>query len=310
MDAQQKMAEIYRQNPEIGRKGLAKKAGVGEMVARAFLLRNKGGSSSGELDHLHPAEKQAILSSMNISKPSKAPPSKWAKSSYKTIACGDTHWGHVKAKPDWWWRLCDKADKEKADSIWHAGDITEGMSGRPGHVYELNAVGVMAQAELAAGFIEQAPVIVEGITGNHDNWAHKAVGFDLGTWLETRCPGKFRYLGPDEADIEINGIKVKLWHGGDGASYATSYRTQKFVEGLSGGDKPHILFSGHAHKSIYHECRNVQCFEVGTLCGQTGWMRGKKLAAHTGFWMVEFWPASDGSGLERIRQEWVPFYEK
>jgi hypothetical protein len=75
---------------------------------------------------------------------------------------------------------------------------------------------------------------------------------------------------------------------------------------LSGGEKPHILLAGHAHKSFFYETRNVHVFETGTTCMQTGFMRGKKLAAHTGFWIVDVW--TNENGISRIRPEWTPFY--
>jgi len=36
-------------------------------------------------------------------------------------------------------------------------------------------------------------------------------------------------------------------------------------------------------------------------------MRGKKLAAHTGFWIIEVW--TDETGIKRIRPEWNAFYK-
>lgn len=54
--------------------------------------------------------------------------------------------------------------------------------------------------------------------------------------------------------------------------------------------------------------RNVFGFECGTLCGQTQWMRGKKIAAHKGFGIVEIWVAKEG-GIERLRHEFFPHYD-
>jgi len=132
------------------------------------------------------------------------------------------------------------------------------------------------------------------------------VGVDVGARLEDSC-SNFTHMGPQEADELVGGIKIKLWHGLDGASYATSYRSQKFVEQLTGGEKPHILLCGHAHKSIYHQIRNVSVFECGTLCEQTTFMRGKKLAAHTGFWVVTV--DTDGESITRIKPEWFPLFK-
>lgn len=234
----------------------------------------------------------------------------WSDDSVKILVMSDTHIGHKKFKEERWWAMAELAEKEGVDLAFHAGDVLEGMSGRPGHVYELSEIGFEAQFGKACELIDGFPMEIRGITGNHDLWYQgKAdIGLNVGVRLEESLSGKWVHLGDEEADIKIGNVKLKLFHGRDGSSYATSYRTQKLIESLSGGEKPHILFAGHAHKAIYHQCRNVQVFESGTLCGQTGFMRGKKLEAHMGFWIVEIWQNS--GGIERIKPQWVPFFER
>lgn len=318
MTPEQRMESAYKADPTIGRDRLAREAGVGEKRARLFLKRKrreiagsgdaKRGALLEKVGGLRDHEIEVILRSLK--KPDNGRPKhyEWGTESVKFIACGDTHWGHKQSSPDFWWRLCDMAAKENVSSILHAGDILEGMSGRPGHVYELDAIGFDAQVELAASYIKQAPCHIKAIDGNHDAWFQEKgdIGIIVGKQLERMLPGQFIHLGQDEATITVNGLKIMLWHGRDGSSYAFSYRLQKFIEGLSGGEKPHILLSGHAHKSVQMEVRNVAAFEVGTGCFQTKFMRGKKLASHVGFWIIEAFP--NENGLERIKTEWVPFY--
>lgn len=318
---------IHAQNPTFGRVLLARAAECSESMAQRVIAAGvnctvKSDGSITAADVMKPdkwAEKMGkagitekeldtILQSVQSPKSTKSSHT-WGNSSFKFACISDTHFGHIKSNADWWRKACDLVGKEKCHVVFHPGDITEGMSGRPGHAYELDAVGVTAQVNLAVERLSMLPCPVEAITGNHDAWAFKNVGVDVGEALAMRMPGHYKNLGPDEADVTIDGVTIKLWHGGDGSSYATSYRTQKFVEGLTGGEKPHILLSGHAHKAIFHECRNVLCFEAGTLCGQTSWMRGKKLAAHVGFWVIEVWPSGDG-GVDRISPQWVPFFKE
>lgn len=323
------MERLFAEDPTIGRRKLIRLAKASSGAAQRFLekKRREGfarpvAKAPAAAPQPHPLEAKLEAAGISpveldvILKSMKQPGGKltqtshvWGKGSFKFGVVSDTHFGHVKAHREWWLRACDLIHREKCDVVFHPGDITEGMSGRPGHIYELEAVGVHAQIELAVERLAMLRGIpVKAITGNHDQWAFKAVGVDIGATLRQRLHD-FEYLGPDEADVTIDGVTIKLWHGGDGSSYATSYRTQKFVEGLTGGEKPHILLSGHAHKAIMHECRNVMVFEAGTLCGQTGWMRGKKLAAHVGFWIVEVYPAEDG-GIERIVSQWIPFFRE
>jgi predicted phosphodiesterase len=320
MTAQERMAVVLKENPTFGREKLARAAQTSGPTAQRFLKKWKKeqappkeppppqSSKYDFLENLLPHEIEAFKKSV-LSAPKHHTPHfhAWSKTSFKFAFIADTHNGHKLAHLRWWNDACKLIEQEKCDFALHGGDITEGMSGRPGHIYELDQIGVSAQVRETVERFKQLPCPMKGITGNHDGWQFKQAGIDPGTMIADALPGKFEYLGMDEADIEVQGVKIKLWHGGDGSSYATSYRTQKFVEGLTGGEKPHILLSGHAHKSVYHCCRNVMVFEGGTLCGQTGWMRGKKLAAHCGFWIIEVWPAPQG-GIERLQQMWVPFF--
>ena len=88
-------------------------------------------------------------------------------------------------------------------------------------------------------------------------------------------------------DLLVGGIKITLWHGEDGSSYSYSYRTQKIIESMAGGTKPNILLTGHVHKAYYFFDRNIHAVGSGCIQAQTAWMRGKRLAAHPGFWIVE-----------------------
>jgi len=289
--------------PGISREALARLAGCSEWKARQFLFSKQ---LNEPFPDVSPIELDLIRKGLVGPPPTTPIRHEWSKDSFKFAFITDTHNGHQLSHQEWWDKTCSLVEREKVAVCFHAGDITEGMSGRPGHVYELEAIGAHAQTVLTERRLRQMPCPIQAITGNHDLWGYKAIGFDPGEALSTSVPG-FTYLGQNEATVDVGSIKIMLWHGGDGSSYATSYRTQKFVEGLTGGEKPHILLSGHAHKSIYHQCRNVAVFEGGTLCGQTGWMRGKKLSAHVGFWIIEVWP--NETGIERIRSEWIPFYQ-
>lgn len=226
---------------------------------------------------------------------------------FKMLVMGDTHIGHAKFREDWWDHMLERATKENVDFAYHTGDILEGMSGRPGHVYELDCIGFEAQFAKACRLLGEAPFEIRAITGNHDGWYSGKADQGVNAGLRfAEALNNFTYLGHDEADQVVENVKIKLWHGSDGSSYAISYRGQKIVESLDGGDKPHILITGHDHKCIFFQTRNVHVIGAGTLCEQTSFMRGKKLAAHRGYWIVDVW--SNEQGLVRIRPEWHPFY--
>ena len=99
---------------------------------------------------------------------------------------------------------------------------------------------------------------------------------------------------------------LKLFHGEDGSSYATSYRVQKVIEAYTGGEKPNMLILGHVHKQIYMFERNIHCISAGALSRQSSWMRSKRLVNHSGFHVVEI--TVNKTGISRCKVEWFPFY--
>jgi hypothetical protein len=148
------------------------------------------------------------------------------------------------------------------------------------------------------------------IDGNHDLWFKEKnnAGAVPGVHLAEACENVV-YLGEWEADVKLtNSITMRLFHASDGTAYADSYKIQKLIESLEGGFKPNIILSGHYHKAISLFRRNVFGFECGSLCGQTRWMRGKKIQAHKGFGIIEVWEAPEG-GIQRLRHEFIPWYK-
>jgi hypothetical protein len=89
-------------------------------------------------------------------------------------------------------------------------------------------------------------------------------------------------------------------------SYAHSYRLQKVIESLPGGEKPNVLLAGHVHKMGYFFIRNIHAISAGCLQEQTSWMRGKRLEAHPGFWIIEM-DVNDGT-IVRFTPTFYPYY--
>ena len=66
------------------------------------------------------------------------------------------------------------------------------------------------------------------LSGNHDSW-YKDVGADIVEDICNALPNA-TYLGNNQADLNLDGATIRLFHGLDGNSYAISYRLQKLVE--------------------------------------------------------------------------------
>ena len=193
--------------------------------------------------------------------------------------------------------------------VYHTGDIDEGEQMRQGHQYECYRQGADEHAEeIARVYPKRDGIITHFITGNHDASMIKHCGHDIGKSIADKRVD-MKYLGRDCAVIELTpNCTLELRHPWDGTTYALSYKMQKMIEAMQGGDKPNILAVGHYHKIEYLSYRNVHAFQTGTFQSQTPFMRGKGIAAMMGGWMIELDIDSDGS-IRRLRQELVPFYK-
>jgi len=222
-------------------------------------------------------------------------------------AMTDTHLGHIKMPPERIYQAFDEFKKAKVDFITHSGDVTEGMSNRPGQIYELTHLGYDLQKALAIDVFSQwIDTPIYAIDGNHDRWFLKSNGAKIVKDIAESLPN-FNFIGHDEGDISLKGKAIlKLWHGEDGNSYALSYRLQKIMESLTGGEKPNAMIAGHVHKYVEIFERHVHCTSVGSMQSQTAWMRGKRIAAHTGFGILDYWVNS--KGISKKTSTWHPFY--
>ena len=224
---------------------------------------------------------------------------------HKLGVLSDTHIGSVAFRPEYLFDAFDMFASEGIDTVLHIGDVTEGMSNRPGQIYELTHIGYSEQKAYAVELMSRWGGKLYMIDGNHDRWYIKSNGAKIVEDICAALPDA-EFLGHDEGDLYINGTWVKLWHGEDGSSYATSYRIQKLIEAFSGGEKPHILLTGHVHKQGYFFERNVHAISAGAVCTQSKWMRSTRKANHTGYWIIEF--TENENGVSRFKPEFFPFY--
>ena len=243
-----------------------------------------------------------------IHPPKVSKPVTFAGDIFKALVITDTHEGSQWVRDEWLDAAIDEAKREKVDEVWHAGDVTEGMSGRDGHIYELKAIGYQAQRDRAVERFKRFDRPLKAIAGNHDLWfmSKGDMGADIVKDICSRIDGA-EYLGPQEGDIDVKGVKVKLFHGEDGSSYALSYRPQKIVESLSGGEKPAVLITGHDHKAGYFFIRNVHVIMGGCLQSQTPFMRRKKISAMPGFYILTMCIAD--KEIKWIDPRFYPFYK-
>lgn len=205
-------------------------------------------------------------------------------------------------------RFYDECKKQGIKHVYHTGDIDEGDQMRMGHQFECYTQGADDHVdEIVKVYPHREGITTHFITGNHDASIIRRSGHNIGAAIASRrCD--MEYLGQDCAIIQLTpNCTLELRHPWDGTSYALSYKIQKMVEAMSGGEKPNILAVGHYHKSEYFIYRNVHCFQTGTFQAQTPFMRGKGIAAAMGGWIIEALVDKQGT-ITNLRSEWVPYY--
>ena len=225
---------------------------------------------------------------------------------HKIGVISDGHLGSKYAPIEFHLKAFEIFKNEGCECIMHCGDLVEGLNPKRAdtQIYELSHIGYKEQKNLAVEVFSENKLPVYAISGNHDAW-YSSMGANIVEDICSEVPN-MHYLGFNQADITIGGATLRLFHGGDGASYALSYRLQKLAESFTGGKKPNILLSGHVHKMCYVFDRMIHCVSVPSLQMQTAWMASKKLAAHTGFLIIEF--DSNSSGVCNFQFRYYPFY--
>ena len=204
--------------------------------------------------------------------------------------------------------IYDLFAQEGIDIVYNGGDLTEGVNMRRGHELEVFVHGADAQAQYVIdNYPKRDGIITKFITGNHDHSSIKHAGHDIGYKIADKRSDMV-YLGTSQAKVKLTpNCTLEINHPLDGAAYALSYALQKMIDAMSGGEKPNIYLGGHHHKAMYLFYRNIHAFELGTLQAQTSWMRGKRLPAHMGGWIVEI-HVDDSGTITRCKGEFIPCY--
>lgn len=224
---------------------------------------------------------------------------------------GDTHLGSLYFREEYLLAYYEYCASIGIDTVYIAGDVTDGIKVYRGQEFELRDVGLAAQVKRCGvvwNRLNKTGVKTKFITGNHDQSFKSVAGAPVGQMIADATGAEF--LGEEQGRVDYhtpNGtFELMLIHPGGGSSYALSYRLQKIIESLEGGTKPDLLAAGHYHKSIVMPTyRNVMGLLTGTFQAQTPFMARGGLAAHVGGWCVD---VTVGKAHKRIRPEFIAFY--
>lgn len=202
----------------------------------------------------------------------------------------------------------DLCVEEGIKNVYNAGDLVEGTYlHRAGHIYEIFNHSADDQVDyVIENYPSREGITTYFITGNHDHTHLKNGGYDIGRRIDMERDDMI-YLGINEAKIQLTpNCRMDMVHPQDGSSYALSYALQKSIEAMPVDDLPQIYIVGHHHKAIYLHTRGIHALEAGTFQAQTGWMKGKRLAAHVGGWIITLHVDDEGR-ITRFTPQWIPF---
>lgn len=220
--------------------------------------------------------------------------------SKKFMVISDSHIGGIYEQISFLNYLYDLAVAKGIDTVYHIGDISDGYyRNRPEHIFSLHKHGADEQAEyIIRNYPKREGVTTYFILGNHDETHIRNGGADIGKRISDNRVDMV-YLGIGHARVWLTPYcSMELLHPLDGSAYALSYSGQKYMDGLSGGDKPHILLVGHHHKAMYFVYRNIHYFEVPSTCMQSNWEKRKRISNTSGAWILEVKVDDEGTLTE------------
>lgn len=223
--------------------------------------------------------------------------------------CGDNQDNSKYTQITYLHNFYDILQSEGITDVYHTGDIDDGEKMRPGHEYEVYSQGIDNHIKnIVKNYPQRNGITTHFLTGNHDHSLIKHVGYDIGYPIAEKRPD-MKYLGPSYATVQLTpNCTLELRHPIDGTAYAISYKIQKMIESLSGGEKPSILAVGHYHKAEYIFYRNVHSIQTGCFQAQSDWMRGKGISAHMGGWIIEVHVDEEGT-ITRFTPTFIPYYK-
>lgn len=226
----------------------------------------------------------------------------------KLLLISDTHLCSKYDRIDILRYLYEKAEDLGVRHILHSGDFTDGRSNRPEHIYELKEHSYQGQIDYCIDKYPSFSGKTYAIQGNHDNWWYKSNGSEILKPI-SRAREDIIYLGSDVADLKIGKLKIRLFHGQGGVSYAKSYKIQKYLDTIPIEEKPHILQTGHIHQAFYYKQDNTHCFQTSCLEDQTPYCRGLGLSNDKSCWWVDVEFDNKGN-VYSVRPELETFNKK
>lgn len=223
----------------------------------------------------------------------------------KLLLISDTHLCSKYDRLDILRYLYAKAEDKGVNYILHAGDVTDGLSNRPEQLLSLREISYTGQRDYVIDKYPKSNIPTYMIAGNHDLWWIKKCGADI---VRDICNHRedLHYLGSDCEDMKIGKLRIRLYHGAKGSSYAKSYRIQKYLDSIPPHELPHILQTGHLHQAFYMKQGDTHCFQTSCIQDLTPFERSMGFGNDKSCWWADVYMDNKGYPLD-VHQELETF---
>lgn len=201
----------------------------------------------------------------------------------------------------------DKCVEYGVKDVFHAGDWVDGMDVYPGQIYHLLAIGNDAQKDYAVkNYPKRKGIITHGISGNHDLKTFAKTGYDIVKAIANERDD-IDYLGQYFARVNLTpNCVLQICHPMGKQAYSLSYKLQRKIDTLSGGDKPAIIAEGHFHSSCWFFRRNVQALMLPSFQGPNDLSRRLGLECDIGGVIVTVKVDSEGT-IREFTPKFFPY---
>lgn len=226
----------------------------------------------------------------------------------KLLLLSDTHLASKYDRLDILRYLYKKAEDNNVNYILHSGDLTEGRSNRPEQIYQLKEASFEGQRDYVIDKYPKSNIPTYIIAGNHDLWWVKQCGSDI---VNDICKNRedMIYLGSDCEDMKIGNLRIRLFHGKGGVSYAKSYKVQKYLDTIPQDELPDILQTGHIHSSFYLKQGKTNCIQTGCLQDLTPYERSMGFSDEKSVWWADVY-FNDKGKVQKIDLQLESFDSK
>ena len=220
------------------------------------------------------------------------------------LVVSDTHLCNIHQQLGICDELYDEAKKRGISTALHVGDIVDGFyPNRKAFPHQTFLEGFDDQTDYVIdNYPKYDGITTLAISGNHDKTHNFNGGATVLKWV-SRMRDDIKYVGIDRADLDLDGIRIRLDHPNDGSSEGLSYASQKSLKRISSGSKPNIYITGHYHKWYEMLYNNVFAYSAPCLCDMTNFEMTHKLKPMVGGFFLKVYINKKTGAIEYIESD-------